>query len=301
MLVELKNTTRKLCVIGDPVLHSKSPLIHNTMLAALGLDYVYLCQPVPAGGAAAWLAAAKCAGYAGFNATMPHKEALVPLMDDLDPDAQLYGAVNTVCLRDGRAIGYNTDGLGFLRALEDLGARPEGKRVVLLGAGGAAKAVALKLAQQGAERVWVCNRTAERAQALCAQDPAGRLAPAGFGPEELRALCREAELLVNCTSLGMAGGGGQFQDLSFVDALPPEAAVFDAIYHPAETPLLARARAAGHRTANGLGMLLYQAVFALERFTGTAIDAAAMAERVGPLLAGSERGPEGPRSSDAGR
>ena len=285
MLVELKNTTRKLCVIGDPVLHSKSPLIHNTMLAALGLDYVYLCQPVPAGETAAWLTAAKQAGYAGFNATMPHKEALVPLMDDLDPDARLYGAVNTVCLREGRAVGYNTDGLGFLRALEDTGFRPQGQTVVLLGAGGAAKAVALKLAQQGAERVWVCNRTAEKAQALCAQDPAGRLAPADFAPETLRRLCREAGLLVNCTSLGMAGGGGQFEDLGFVDAMPPEAAVFDAIYHPAETALLSRARAGGHTALNGLGMLLYQAVFALEHFTGASIDAAAMARRVAPLLA----------------
>ena len=285
MLVELKNTTRKLCVIGDPVLHSKSPLIHNTMLAALGLDYVYLCQPVPAGETAAWLTAAKQAGYAGFNATMPHKEALVPLMDDLDPDARLYGAVNTVCLREGRAIGYNTDGLGFLRALADAGVRPEGKQVVLLGAGGAAKAVALKLSQQGAGRVWVCNRTAEKAEALCAQDPAGRLEPAGFDPDTLRRLCREADLLVNSTSLGMAGGGGQFGDLGFLDALPPEAAVFDVIYHPGETALLARARAGGHTARNGLGMLLYQAVYALERFTGTAIDAAAMAEKVAPLLA----------------
>ena len=121
MHVELKNTTRKLCVIGDPVLHSKSPLIQNTMLSALGLDYIYLCQPVSAGRAAEWLSAAKVAGYAGFNATMPHKEELLPLMDELDEDARMYGAVNTVCIRDGKYYGFNTDGKGFLASLRHAG------------------------------------------------------------------------------------------------------------------------------------------------------------------------------------
>ena len=136
MQVEVKNSTKKLCVIGEPVLHSKSPLIQNTMLAALGLDYVYLCQPVPRGRCREWLECAKFAGYAGFNATMPHKEELVELMDELDGDARLFGAVNTVCIRDGRAYGYNTDGAGFLRALNDEGIDPAGKRVLVLGPGG---------------------------------------------------------------------------------------------------------------------------------------------------------------------
>ena len=107
MLVELKNTTKKLCVIGDPVLHSKSPLIQNTMIEALGLDYVYMAQPVDRGHAAEWLSAAKTAQYAGFNATMPHKVDLVPLMDYLDEDARLYRAVNTVAIRNGIAYGHN--------------------------------------------------------------------------------------------------------------------------------------------------------------------------------------------------
>ena len=161
MKVELTNTTKKLCVIGDPVLHSKSPLIHNTMLAALGMDYVYLCQPVPRGGAGEWLRCAKFAGYAGFNATMPHKEDLFPLMDETDEDARLYRAVNTVCIKEGKVYGYNTDGRGFLRALEDLDTTPDWKNVLLLGTGGAARAVALKLVQQGAtleDAFWLANR-----------------------------------------------------------------------------------------------------------------------------------------------
>ena len=121
MQVELNNTTKKLCVIGDPVLHSKSPLIQNAMIKELGLDYIYLCQPVKAGEAARWLECARFAGYAGFNATMPHKEDLLPLMDELDEDAKLYGSVNTVCIKEGRVYGYNTDGRGFFQALLDAG------------------------------------------------------------------------------------------------------------------------------------------------------------------------------------
>lgn len=271
MQVELQNTTKKLCVIGDPVLHSKSPAIQNAMIAALGLDYIYLCQPVPRGEAGRWLSCARCAGYAGFNATMPHKEALAALVDELDPVARACGAVNTVCIRDGRTFGYNTDGAGFLRALRDeLGLDAAGKRVVLLGSGGAAKAVSAALCGVGA-RVTVCNRTAEKARALCEMDPA-HLTPAGFEIEILCKLCEEADLLVNCTSLGMAGTEGDFADLRFVDALPTWAAVCDAIYVPPETSLLRRARAGEHPTMNGLGMLVWQAILALKHFTGVDLD-----------------------------
>ncbi len=280
--VEVKNTTRKLCVIGDPVGHSKSPVIHNTMLSALGLDYVYLCQPVPRGRCREWLDCASFAGYAGFNATMPHKEELVGLMDELDEDARLFGAVNTVCLRDGRACGYNTDGAGFLRALDDEGIRPAGGRVLVLGAGGAAKAVCLKLAQAGAE-VTVCNRTVEKAQAICAHDP-GRLRAAGFDPDTLAREAAGCRLLVNCTSLGMEGTGRQFGDFSFLDALPKDAPVVDLIYAPAETELLRRAREDGHKTVNGFGMLVNQAVLSLEHFTGAEIDAAEMKKLLSGVL-----------------
>lgn len=115
MQVELKNTSRKLCVIGDPVLHSKSPVIQNAIISEFGLDYIYLCQPVPRGEAGRWMECAAFAGYAGFNATMPHKEELVPLMDELDSLARICGAVNTVCIKDGKYYGYNTDVGGFLR------------------------------------------------------------------------------------------------------------------------------------------------------------------------------------------
>ena len=205
-------------VIGDPVLHSKSPVLHGAMLAELGLDIPYTPRVVPKGGLPGYLAWAKAHNVIGFNATMPHKEDLVPLMDGLDGDAARIGAVNTVCVRDGRLIGHNTDGGGCLAALEEAGLWPQ-DQVVLLGAGGAAKAVALTLAAAGARRIWVCNRTLAKAQALADADPSHVLAPADFSPETLKRLCAQAGLVVNCTNLGMAGCG-QFSDFSFLDALP---------------------------------------------------------------------------------
>lgn len=274
---------KKLCVIGDPVEHSKSPLIHSAMLEALGLSYVYHHQLVPRGETAAWLERAAAEGYAGFNATMPHKEALAALIRNLDEDARLYGSVNTVCIRSGEIYGYNTDGRGFVAALAQGGICVPGGRITLLGGGGAARAVALKLVQQGAVRVNICNRTTDRAERLCQHDPRV-LVPADFASDTLKRLAGESDLLVNCTSLGMEGTAGDFEDLSFLEALPEEAAVCDLIYAPAETRLLAQARRRGHKTLNGLGMLIWQAIFALEHFTQTAIDGPAMARLLAKVL-----------------
>lgn len=276
MLVNYENTTRKLAVIGDPVLHSLSPLLQNTMLRALGEDYLYLCQPVAPGDAEAWLNAAKLLGYAGFNCTMPHKVVMVPLMDELDEDARRIGAVNTVCLRDGKAYGYNTDGRGFVKSLRTHGIEPRGKRITILGTGGAAKSVALKLLSEGAAHLTVCNRTISKAERLCEADPA-RMTALGFTQEALTEGVRDAELLVNCTSLGMNGIGAEFESFAFLDALSPSAPVCDLIYSPPETALLRTARLQGHQTLNGLGLLVYQAIYALEHFIGKPVDAEAMA------------------------
>ncbi len=273
----------RLQVIGDPVLHSKSPVLHGAMLSALGLDAAYDARVVRRGELPDYLRWARNHGVAGFNATMPHKEDLLPLLDGMDPAARLTGAVNTVCLREGAWVGFNTDGAGALSALgEVLGFDPAGSTVTLLGAGGAAKAVALALAQAGAERVRVCNRTLERAVELCARHP--RLTPAPFDPDTLERLCRGADLLVNCTSLGMEGCPRQFEGFSFLDALPPHGAVFDLIYHPAETELLAQARRRGLRAMNGLPMLVWQAVLALEHFLNRPLDRGAMAAAASAAL-----------------
>ena len=276
----------RLQVIGDPVLHSKSPVIHGAMLEALGLDIDYTAHVVRRGELPQYLAWAEENGVTGFNATMPHKEDLLPLLDEIDPAARAVGAVNTVCLRDGKWVGFNTDGGGAVAALRDgLGIDPAGLTVTLLGAGGAAKAVALALSQAGAERVFVCNRTLARARELCAHDSLGRLSPAGFDMGTLRRMAEQSQLLVNCTNLGMEGCPAQFEGFSFLDALPPDAGVFDLIYHPAETELLAHARRRGLRTLNGLPMLVNQAVLALEHFLDRPLDRGAMAGAAAAALA----------------
>lgn len=276
---------KKLCVIGDPVLHSKSPLIQNTMIRALGLNYEYLCQPVKREELPAWLDRVRAEGWAGFNATMPHKEALVPHMDELDEDAKLYGAVNTVCNINGKLYGFNTDGGGFARALAGAGIPIQGSKFMLLGAGGAAKAVTLKLVQQGARQVVICNRTVEKAAVLAAHAPE-IMSTSGFSPEELAEAAANCDVLINCTNLGMAGSP-EFETLAFLDALPEGAPVCDLIYHPLETALLARARALRHPAMNGLPLLIHQAILALEHFTNTKIDAAAMLPLVEQALAQS--------------
>ena len=276
---------KQLCVIGDPVLHSKSPLIQNTMIQALGLDYEYVCQPVKRDELPFWLDRVRSEGWAGFNATMPHKEALIPYMDELDEDAKLYGAVNTVCNRNGKLYGFNTDSGGFARALTMCNIPIKGTKFTLLGAGGAAKAVALKLVQQGAGRVTICNRTLDKAAALAAHAP-DVMTVTGFSAQELADACASCDVLINCTNLGMAGSPA-FEALDFVDTLPANAPVCDLIYHPLETTLLARSKAQGHPIMNGLPLLIHQAILALEHFTQTKIDATAMLPLVEAALAQS--------------
>lgn len=273
-------------VIGDPVLHSKSPLIHTTMLRHLGLDLTYTPQVVKPGALPDYLAWAKAHGVTGFNATMPHKEDLVPFMDQLGQDASRFGAVNTVCLRHGMWVGHNTDGEGCLAALQAQGLWPA-RGVVILGAGGAAKAVALRLARELPGPIWVCNRTQAKAVQLCRLDPTGALTPAGFDPDTLASLCSQAQLVVNCTNLGMEGCPHQFEDFSFLDALPRGAGVMDLIYHPAQTQLLQQARARGLKVCNGLPMLVYQAIFALEYFLDRELPREELAQVVCSRLAES--------------
>jgi len=267
----------KLCVIGDPVLHSKSPAIQNAMLRCLGLEPIYSATPVKAEELSAFMAEAKAGKWRGFNATMPHKQALLPLLDDIDEEAKLLSAVNTVTIENGRTVGHNTDGRGFLAALkEELDVDPAGKNITLLGAGGAARAVALALAQAGTARVTVCNRSLSRAEELCAACP-DVLTPAGADGDTLRTLAASTDILINCTSQGMTGKD-EFADLAFLSALPEHAAVCDLVYEPDETLLLRTARELGHPAMNGLGMLLHQAIFALEHFLGGKLNHAEMAQ-----------------------
>ncbi len=256
------------------MLHSKSPLIQNTMIQAMGLECEYTCMPVTREELPGWIDRVRRENWAGFNATMPHKQALVPFMDHLDEDANLYGAVNTVCYKNGKLYGFNTDGGGFANALAGAGIPIPGTKFTILGAGGAAKAVSLKLTQQGAGRVLICNRTKANAETLAAAAPE-RMEVRGFSPAELAEACAETEVLINCTNLGM-NGCASFDSLAFLDALPAGTPVCDLLYFPAKTALLTRAEELGHPILNGFPLLIHQAILSLEHFTGCSVDASAM-------------------------
>ena len=186
-------------MIGDPIAHSLSPVLHNTMAKVLGLNYLYLACRVCPKDLPRWLDAARTMELVGFNATMPHKLELIPLMDKLTPAAMRHGAVNTVRLESGQFIGHNTDGDGFASSLQDFGMGFHGAHVVVLGAGGAACAIVRKAADDGAASVQVMNRTLENAAAICAEDP-NRLHPATLDAS----VPPDTDLLINTLPAGAA-------------------------------------------------------------------------------------------------
>jgi len=243
-------------VMGWPVLHSRSPKIHNYWFARYGLAGTYLPLAIRADGLAAALRALAPLGFAGCNLTIPHKEAAVAIVDRVDPLARRIGAINCVVVApDGTLDGRNDDGFGYVESI--LEAQPEWRAdagpIVVVGAGGGARAVLVALADRGAREIRLINRTPGRAQAL-AKEFGGPIRPIAW--DERHAALAGAAMLVNATNQGMAGEIAL--DLA-LDRLPATALVSDIVYIPRETPLLAAARRRGNRTVNGLGMLLNQA------------------------------------------
>lgn len=257
-------------LLGWPVGHSRSPAMHNAAFRALGLNWQYLLLPVAPEDVGDAVRGLRALRFAGANVTVPHKQAVMPFLDEVTLEAQAIGAVNTIVNRDGHLVGYNTDAIGFLRALREAGFEPRGCRAVVLGAGGAARAVVYALLAAQAT-VTVANRTVEKAREL-ARD-LGRV----FGttvhviPLHSRAALAQAlggaDLLVNATSVGMA---------PHADACPlpadlplhPSLTVYDTVYVPRETQLIRRAQEAGAKAVDGLGMLLHQGAVAFELWTG---------------------------------
>ncbi len=261
-------------LLGHPVGHSLSPAMHNAAFKALGLRAHYALLDVPPGGIPRALEELRAQHYGGLNVTIPHKEAAyrhLAARHALSDTARALRSVNTVVFRpDGSLLGDNTDAPGFLDALkESFRASPRGKRILLLGCGGAGRALALTCALQGAASITVADihLAARRRLLLALRQTAPGLPVAGVSldPRRLAARARECDLLIQATPVGMKPGDPSL--------LPPEAfrkgqLVFDLIYNPDETPLLATARAAGARTANGLGMLLHQGARAFHLWTG---------------------------------
>jgi len=238
-------------VLGWPAAHSRSPRLHGYWLHQHGIDGTYVPLPVRPEDFAAAVRALVTLGFQGANVTIPHKEAAFALCDTVEESARRAGAVNTLAFREGRIIGSNTDGFGFLESVREQapGWQASNGPAVLLGAGGAARAIAAALLDAGCPRLTLVNRNRDRATAL-AQALGGPVEVASTPP------LAEAALLVNATSLGMSGQPPLEIDLS---PLPARAVVADAVYVPLETPLLAAARARGLQGVDGLGMLLHQA------------------------------------------
>ena len=252
-------------VMGWPVAHSRSPVIHNHWIAKHGLKGSYVQLPVKPENLEDAIRGLKALGFAGCNVTVPHKVRAMALMDELHPVARRMQAINTIVVReDGSLYGMNNDGAGYVQSLRDADPAWRGDTgpVLLLGAGGAARAIVVALLDEGAPEIRICNRTRDKAQALA--DEFGPLVKVVDWAEREDAQAG-VSLLVNSTTQGMHG---QTPLELRLDALPAQALVSDAIYIPLETPLLAAARARGHRTVNGLGMLLNQARPAFKAWFG---------------------------------
>ena len=284
----LSGHTRVVGVIGDPVAHSLSPTLHNAAFEALGLDWIYVAFPVARGRGAEAVAAVSALGLAGLNVTMPHKEDVAGACAELSADAATLRSVNTVVGRPGGGIfGDSTDGPGFLDALADEGIAVEGRPVLVLGAGGAARAVVLALGRAGAS-VTVAARRPEAAESAAALAPGAGAVPLGAlatpsGPSASGAVDPATfAVVVNATPLGMSGGDALPVD---AEALHAGQAVVDLVYHPADTPLLTAARARGARSVNGLGMLLHQAARSFTLWTDEPAPLDAMRAAVTAALA----------------
>jgi shikimate dehydrogenase len=263
-------TTKFIILLGNPLGHSISPAMHNRVFEKLGLDYCYLPVQVEPQNLETVFAGLSKMNVAGFNVTIPHKINIIEHLDRLDPLAATIGAVNTICIKDGKTTGHNTDGEGFIRTLEEEGeVSVPGKKIFLLGGGGAARSIAMTLAYRGAEMIFICNRTLAKAEALAAEINKKIRNCAKAVPmlnEQVLKTIQSCDILVNSTNVGMHPR----QDVLPLseDFLFSHLVVADIVYNPHTTKLLATAKARGCRIVHGLGMLIYQGAAGFKLWTG---------------------------------
>ncbi|MCE7929092.1 MAG: shikimate dehydrogenase [Dehalococcoidia bacterium] len=282
-------------IIGHPVAHSLSPAFQGAAFRHCGLDVRYEAWETSPEALAGRLVSLRGPAFLGANVTIPYKQTVIPMLDELGGQSARVGAVNTIVNRNGRLFGFNTDGPGFVASLRrEAHFDPAGAAVLLLGAGGAARGIAFALIEANVRSIAIANRTPERARLL-----ASDLASNG-GSVLAVALDDSLDrygLIVNCTSVGMHGGGGESEMPCDLSTASPGAMVADIVYVPEETPLLRKARALGLRTLPGLPMLIYQGALAFELWTGASapvevmFDAArdALTQRAVPSAADAER------------
>ncbi len=274
-MIPITGHTRLTALLGSPVAHSISPLMHNEAFQLLDLDYTYLCFEVNEKTLPAAVDGLKACGIRGFNLTMPNKNKIVELLDELSPAARLIGAVNTVVNDDGHLTGYNTDGVGYMQAVKDAGYDITGKTITIMGAGGAATAICAQAALDGVEKIHIFaretsrfwDRTQKLAENINSTLPCKAVLHENKDTAALAQAISESALLLNATSVGMAPNteGTIIEDTSLYH---PDLIVSDVIYNPRETRFLKKAREAGCRTFNGMYMLLYQGAEAFRLWTG---------------------------------
>ena len=274
-MIPITGHTHLTALLGSPVAHSISPLMHNEAFQLLDLDYTYLCFEVNEETLPAAVDGLKACGIRGFNLTMPNKNKIVELLDELSPAARLIGAVNTVVNDDGHLIGYNTDGVGYMQAVKDAGYDITGKTITIMGAGGAATAICAQAALDGVEKIHIFaretsrfwDRTQKLAENINSTLPCKAVLHENKDTAALAQAISESALLLNATSVGMAPNteGTIIEDTSLYH---PDLIVSDVIYNPRETRFLKEAREAGCRTFNGMYMLLYQGAEAFRLWTG---------------------------------
>lgn len=264
----ISGNTRLLGLMGRPVGHSLSPRMHNASFSAEGVDYVYVAMDVRPEDLHAAVTGASALGFRGFNLTMPHKRAILPLLDSIDEVAAVSEAVNTVVIEDKRSRGYNTDGSGLAEACRESGVDFADRRVLLLGAGGAAAAIALALVDEGAKELRIVNRSTEHARELLSKlrKTGKEIEGKAYPFEALDEAASETEIIINVTPLGMKEEDPLPVPVEYLDG---REAICDAVYSPyRETSLVQRARERGAVTVTGKRMLLYQGVYAQRLWTG---------------------------------
>ena len=268
-MTKISGQTRIVGVIGDPVQHSRSPQMHNAAIVERKLDYVYVPFHVRSGELQEAIEGFKALNVLGVNVTIPHKQTVMPILDDVSHEATLIGAANTLIFCDGRVSGDNTDAQGFLRAMTEEGIDiPVGGSAVVLGAGGAARAVVVALALSGLGLITVANRTGWKAiqfEKNLATISETEISAVDLASNQLNSAIRSADLLVNTTSVGMQETD---QLLIDPDSLNPGTIVYEIVYTPPETPLLRVAREKGCQTIGGIGMLVHQGAIAFEKWIG---------------------------------
>ena len=263
--------TQRLGIIGYPIGHSISPIFQQAALDHLGIDATYEKWEVTPEGVGDFVNGLRVPDSLGINITVPHKQAVIPFLDQVDEWATAAGAVNTIVNHDGHLSGHNTDGPGFLRALlVETGYDPKGTRALVLGAGGAARGILLALARGGVDSMVIANRTLERAETLAklAKDNGVKSEAISLSGDALTDAASDADLIVNCTTVGMSHGPDEHGSPVAAAQIPATAIVNDVVYTPLITPILKEAAAAGATALGGLHMLVYQGVLSFQMWTG---------------------------------